>query len=136
MNPYFNLIIFLAIIVFGIGIEVFLSQIYFKENGVRKKHKLVHFKFSRYVFLISVPMFAILFMTNIVGISIIKSFLIFAVFGTVLEYCIGYSYQIIVGQRLWTYHRYSVRGYTSLLSIPLWGLCGVMFYLLVKVISG
>jgi len=57
----------------------------------------------------------------------------FALVGTFLEWLIGFFYHKIVGQKLWTYHRYSLSGYTSLLSIPLWGLAGALFWLLAKI---
>ena len=135
MNPYFNLILFVLIIVFGVGFEMVLSRIYFKHQGVARKHQVVHFKFLRYLFLISIPILLTLFMAYTVGASVLKYFLLFAAIGTIFEYCIGYSYETIVGQRLWTYYKYSIRGYTSLLSIPLWGLCGVLMYLLVQAIK-
>ncbi|OGI76263.1 hypothetical protein A3C57_00150 [Candidatus Nomurabacteria bacterium RIFCSPHIGHO2_02_FULL_33_12] len=135
MSMYFDLIIFLGVIVFGVGIESFLSKIYFKKNGIEKKHQIVHFKFSRYLFLISIPLLAVLVMSFTVSLSILKYFLIFAVLGTILEYCIGYSYKTVVGQRLWMYNKYSIAGHTSLLAIPLWGLCGALIYLLSKAIN-
>jgi hypothetical protein len=136
MNPYSNLIIFLGIIVFGVGIEVFLSKIYFhEEGGAKKKHQIIHFKFSRYLFLLSIPLLGVILMYFIVGISILESFFLFALLGTGLEYLVGYCYQAVVGQRLWTYYKYSLGEYTSLLSIPLWGLCGTLVFLLSKVIG-
>ena len=68
-----------------------------------------------------------------VGASLIYVFLIFSLVGTFLEGLIGYFYHNIVGQRLWTYHRYALKGYTSFLSIPIWGLGGAMSWLLAKI---
>lgn len=135
MNQYFYLAIFLVTIVFGVGLEVLLSNIYFKKSGVKNKHQVIHFKFYRYLFLVSVPIIITLIMSRMIDASILKFFIIFALLGTILEYCIGYSYKMVVGQKLWSYYRYSIKGYTSLLSIPLWGLCGSMMYLLVRAIS-
>jgi len=59
-------------------------------------------------------------------------FLIFAGVGTALEWLVGFSFHMVMGQRLWTYYKYNINTYTSLLSIPLWGIAGVFFYLLVK----
>lgn len=135
MNQYFYPVIFLLSIMFSVGFEIILSKIYFQELGSKKKHQIVHFKLSRYLFLISMPIIIMLLMSRLVGTSILKFFIFFAAIGTILEYCIGYSYEMIVGQRLWTYNRYSIKGYTSLLSIPLWGLFGALLYLLAKTIS-
>ena len=120
---YLYLIVFLFIIVFGVGLEVLFSEKYFK-------HRLVHFKFSRYLFLLSIPIISVFIFTYILGFSVIKWFIIFAFLGTFLEYCMGYSYYTVVGKNLWTYNKYSIKGYTSYLAIPMWGLCGVLLYLL------
>jgi uncharacterized membrane protein len=135
MSQYFYPIIFLLSIAFSVGFEIILSKIHFHELGLKKKHQVVHFKLSRYFFLISMPILIMLLMSYLVSASILKYFIFFAAIGTILEYCIGYSYQMIVRQRLWTYNRYSIQGYTSLLSIPLWGLFGALLYLLAKTIS-
>lgn len=136
MDRYFNVMIFLGIVILGVGIEVILSRLYFKKEGEgKKKHQVVHFKLSRYLFLISVPILGVLYMASTVSVSILKYFLVFAFLGTFLEYCIGYAYLAIVGQRLWTYNKFSIKGHTSLLSIPLWGLCGSLIYLLAQTIS-
>lgn len=132
MSPFFNLILFLSLVVLGVGVEAILSKIYFRSHG---KHQVVHFKLSRYLFLLFVPLAGVIFMSYLVGFSVWKFFLIFMILGTVLEYCIGYSYKIIVGQRLWQYNKYSINGHTSLLALPLWGLCGVLVYLLVHSFS-
>jgi hypothetical protein len=135
MNQYFYPIIFLLSIAFSVGFEIILSKIYFNDLGSKKKHQVVHFKLSRYFFLISMPIIIMLLMSYLVSASILKYFIFFAAIGTILEYCIGYSYHRIVGDRLWAYNRYSIKGYTSLLSIPLWGLFGALLYLLAKTIS-
>lgn len=125
---YTYLVTFLFIIIFGVGLEVLFSEKYFK-------HRLVHFKFSRYLFLLSIPFVGVFVFTYILGFSIIKWFIIFALVGTILEYCIGYSYYKVVGKNLWTYNKYSINGHTSYLAIPLWGLGGVLLYLMSMVID-
>ncbi len=123
MSPISNLAIFLTTITFGVGLEMIFSKIL-------TKHRIVHFMLSRYIFLLSVPIITVLIMSYLVNIKLLYFFLIFSIIGTLIEYCIGLSYKTIVGQKLWTYHKYSVQGYTSLLSIPIWGLCGVLMYFL------
>ncbi len=78
------------------------------------------------------PLLAFLLVTYTFGYSPIKVFLIFALAGTALEWSIGFSYHRIVGQRLWTYHRDSLSGYTSFLGTPVWGLLGILTWLLAK----
>lgn len=129
MSPLLKLIIFLLVIVIGVGIEIILSKIYFRSHG---KHQVVHFKLSRYFFLFLTPFLGVVLMSYIADSSVWKFFFIFMILGTILEYCVGYSYQKVVGQRLWKYNKYSLGGHTSLLAVPLWGLCGVLVYLLVN----
>jgi len=67
------------------------------------------------------------------GYSPLFVFALFAFWGTLLEGLVGFSYHMIVGQRLWTYHRYGIYGYTSLLSVPIWGLLGILMWFLARV---
>lgn len=135
MSLYFYPIVYIFVIVFGVGLEALLSTLYFKKHGVKNKHQIIHFKFFRYLLLLSIPLITTFLMAYIVSLSILLYFLFFAVVGTLLEYCVGYAYFIIVGQRLWTYNRFSLNHHTSLLSIPLWGLCGALIYLLARTVS-
>jgi hypothetical protein len=134
MNPYFDLIIYLGIVFLGVGVEEVLSKIYFKKNGSRKNHQVIHFKISRYLFLISMPILGVLIMSFTVSLSVLEYFFLFAFMGTGLEYLVGSSYETIVGRKLLTYNEYSFKGYTSLLAIPLWGLCGSLIFLLSRAV--
>ena len=71
--------------------------------------------------------------TYFVGLNALRIFLLFALLGPLGEWCIGFAYQAIVGQKLWTYHRFSINGNTSLLAIPFWGFAGVLFYYLSRI---
>jgi uncharacterized membrane protein len=61
-------------------------------------------------------------------------FLFFAVIGTFMEWLIGFAYENVVGKILWTYDKFNINGYTSYLSIPLWGIAGVVFWLIANVL--
>lgn len=127
MDSKTALIIFLGFVVFGVAIELALAKFFLK--------KYHHFSIIKYLYLLLFPLIATVIIINFHGISLLKVFVIFAVVGTFLEWLIGLAYHKIVGQRLWTYHRFGLSGYTSLLSIPIWGLGGILFYLLAKALS-
>ena len=126
-----SLLVFLILIVAGVTIEGVTSKLYYQHKGksVRK-----HFTFIRYLFLILFPVIGVLVSTFIEGITALKMFLLFSLLGPIFEWCIGYSYRAIVGQKLWTYNRYSISGYTSVLTLPLWGFAGILFYYLAKIV--
>lgn len=80
------------------------------------------------------PLVALFVLVFFKGISILEVFLLFAFCGPILEWLIGYAYHAFIGQNLWTYHRYAITGYTSFLTLPFWGIGGVLFYMLAQVI--
>lgn len=124
--------IFLALIIGGLIIESVFAQFHYL---VYNRHfKEYHFKFSRYLFYLLFPTLAIIFSFIYTSSTVIYIFLIFSLVGTALEWLAGFAYHMVVGQRLWTYHRFSIGGYTSFLSLPLWGLGGILFWLLQKLI--
>ncbi|MFZ6034668.1 MAG: putative ABC transporter permease [Patescibacteria group bacterium] len=121
---------FLMVIIFGVLTEIAVSQLHYFLTKRHIKH--YHFSYSRYLFLLLFPLVATFVTLGQNGNTLSKVFISFALLGTFLEWLIGFSYHMVVGQRLWTYHRLSLNGYTSVLSIPLWGLAGALFYLLGK----
>lgn len=123
--------IFLGLVIGGFLLESLAFQFHFLTTG--KHYKKYHFTFGRYLYYLIAPITAVIFAISQSGIYLLNIFLIFSLVGTILEWLAGFAYHMIVGQRLWTYHRYSVGGYTSLFSIPLWGLGGILFWLLVKI---
>lgn len=125
-----NLLIFISLVAGGVGLEAIVSDLYFK---VTKKHlRKNHFTLGKYFYLLLFPFIATIVLINQEGMSILQVFFLFSALGTIFEWLIGYSYNKIVGSRLWTYHKYSINGHTSFLSIPLWGLAGILFWLIEK----
>lgn len=100
-------------------------------SGYSRK-KSAGFNFAKYIFLLLFPLLGVVVMIQREGIVVLKLFILSSIVGTVLEWLIGFSYQQILGKRLWTYNQYSITKYTSILSLPLWGLAGVLMWLLVK----
>lgn len=125
-------IIFLLLIVFGFVAE----SLYFQNRILAKNKKLktYHFNTGRYIYYLITPVTALTFaFIATTSIKLLYVFFVFSLLGTFLEWLAGFAYHMIVGQKLWTYHRYSIGGYTSLLSMPLWGIGGVLFWLLVQI---
>jgi uncharacterized membrane protein len=93
------------------------------------------FRWREYFAMLSVPVLGSMFLAHFYGIKVIYYFFLSCVIGTVLEYIIGLAYHKTLNKRLWTYDRYSVHGYTSLLAFPMWGIAGVVFWLVSKSIG-
>lgn len=62
-------------------------------------------------------------------------FIASAIVGSVAEGFVGFVYDKVLNKRLWTYNRLSIKGYTSLLSIPIWGIAGILFWFISKFIG-
>jgi hypothetical protein len=123
--------IFFGLIIGGVLFEVVLSQAHYFLT--KKHYKQYQYSFDRYLFLLLFPLTATFFIASQVGFTLFYVFLAFMIVGSILEWLVGFSYHMVVGQRLWTYHRYGITTYTSLLSLPLWGFAGVLFWLLARV---
>jgi hypothetical protein len=127
-----GLVIFLFLIIIGIIFEGISSKLYYKNKKVSFRK---HFHFIRYMYLLLFPTIGIIVSIYIGGSTAFKTFLLFSLLGPLCEWCIGFAYQQIVGQKLWTYHRYALAGNTSLLAIPFWGFAGILFYYLARIIN-
>lgn len=125
-----NVIVFIVMLALGVLLEDVIMKIFTILS--KRKVRSVHFSFARYIFLMLTPTLTIILFSITQKINLPLVFITFSLAGTILEWLVGFSYHQIVGQRLWTYHRFALQGYTSLLSIPLWGLGGVLFWLLAK----
>lgn len=130
MDFRYYFFLFLGLIIGGVLIEALISQLHFY---ITKKHfKKYHFSAGRYIFLLLFPLAATLFLASRVGFKLINVFIAFAIVGPLIEWLIGFSYEMVVGHKLWSYYRYNINSYTSFLAIPLWGLAGVLFWLLAQ----
>ena len=125
---------FLLLLVGVLLLEALISQIHYFLTG--RGFRKYHFSFVRYLFVLLPPLVATiyLFLVGYEGGTLLKFFLIFAIIGTLLEGLVGFVYQMTVGHRLWSYHRYAIGGYTTLLAIPYWGFVGVLAYALINLI--
>ena len=103
---------FLIIILTGF----FLAYLYGKKTK--------RFRWSEYFAIIIWPILAIFAFAYFIDIKIINLFIASSVFGFVFEYIAGLAYHKTLGKKLWEYNRFNLHGYTSLLSLPLWGIVG------------
>ena len=129
-----NVSIFLLLLTGTALFEVLVSKLHYAYSG--KRLRKYHFSFARYLLILIPPLVAVSYLVAIGDVreSFIKIFLTFAAVGTLLEWLIGFLYRNVVGQRLWSYHRYSIGGYTSFLVIPYWGFVGILAYLIMQTI--
>ncbi|MEW5805429.1 MAG: hypothetical protein AB1721_01745 [Patescibacteria group bacterium] len=97
--------------------------------------KTKRFRWSEYLALVTVPLLPIAVLSYFEGIKIWVLFLVYAVVGTFAEYFLGWIYNKILNKKLWVYKKYSISGYTSFLSLPLWGVGGFIFWFLAKAIG-
>ena len=126
---------FLLLLVGVLLLEALISQIHYFLTG--RGFRKYHFSFVRYLFVLLPPIITALYLI-IAGdgnTTLLKFFVAFAVIVTILEGLVGFVYQMTVGHRLWSYHRYAIGGYTSLLAIPYWGFVGVIAYVLINLIG-
>ena len=86
------------------------------------------FSWNRYILILIPLVLWSLSLMFFYGIVIVYLFLASAVVGFVLEYALGRTYHRVIGERLWTYGTYSIDGYTSWLTLPMWGAAGVRFW--------
>jgi len=97
--------------------------------------KTLKFRWSEYIAIIIVPILFIVFLTFYYDFAILKMFILSAIIGFVAEGVIGFVYDKVLNKKLWTYDRLSIKGYTSYLSIPLWGIAGVLFWFITKLVG-
>lgn len=126
-NPF---VIFAVMIVVGVGLEWGLKTLHYRMTKTHYKEH--HFTLGKYLFLLLFPLLGVFTSVNLVGLGVGAVFLKSAILGTVMEGLVGFSYHKVIGQKLWTYHKYSFGGYTSWLSVPVWGLAGVFFWLMMN----
>lgn len=98
-------------------------------------HKTKKFRWSEYFAIIFWPLLFVLFLSYSVDSKILGLFIVGSAVGFVLEYILGLTYYKVLNQKLWRYNRLSINGYTSLLSIPIWGIACVIFWFLSKIVG-
>lgn len=133
MQEFAKFFLFWSMVLGGMLLESAVQKLHFKL--IKTHYKEHHLTMGKYLFFLLFPMTAFIILLKTEGWTVGQVFITFAILGTLAEWIMGYTYHQIVGQRLWTYHKYSLSHYTSWLSVPLWGLAGVMFFLLARLFT-
>lgn len=97
--------------------------------------KTKNFHWNEYIVIIILPLIGVFVFAYLIDIKILVLFIISSFAGFIFEYILGFTYHKTLNKRLWTYNRLSINGYTSLLSIPFWGIAGVAFWFFSKIIG-
>lgn len=98
-------------------------------------HKTHNFRWSEYFAIIIVPLICVGVLAYFYGLKILVFFAASCLIGFVFELVFGFIYHKVLNARLWTYHKLSVKGYSSLLSILPWGVTGVVIYFVSKILG-
>lgn len=110
----------------GVAIELLFYKYFLKTYF--KQRSTVY----RFLYLLTAPIIATFYLYKAIGWIVIIAYILFSIGGFILEWLMGYTYHKLMGRRLWTYGETSVTGYSSILSIPLWGFLGLLFWLAAK----
>lgn len=97
--------------------------------------KTKKFRWREYAALLALPVLTICFFAIIEGPQIAELFIVSSCVGFTLEYLLGLAYHKALNAKLWEYRRLSVGGYTSVLTLPFWGVAGVIFWYLSKFVG-
>jgi len=122
-----NFIIYGPVFILIILVGFYLAYLYGRKTK--------RFRWSEYIAIIILPIISIFAFAYLIDIKIITVFVVSSFVAFSLEYILGLTYHKTLNKRLWTYDKFSVQGYTSLLSIPLWGIGGVTFWFLIKMLG-
>jgi hypothetical protein len=113
--------------IFLIGVLVSVVGVYVAYLYGRNT---LEFRWSEYSALLAAPTLVVLAQAYLLDIKILYLYVVSAVVGFVLEYSLGYTYHKVLNRKLWIYdsESYAVCGYTSWLTLPMWGIAGVLFW--------
>jgi uncharacterized membrane protein len=93
------------------------------------------FRWSEYFMYIAGPLIAVGLIAIKHGTEVYTLFIISACVGFTVEYVLASTWHAVQSERLWHYKKYSLKGYASYVLIPLWGVAGVSYYLLAKLLG-
>lgn len=113
-------------------LAISLAGLYLAYLYGRKTKK---FRWSEYIAIIIWPFLFVLTLVYYIDAKILILFIVSCFAGSILEYILGFAYHKTLNKKLWVYKHLSLNGYTSLLSIPIWGMTGVIFWFLGKLVG-
>jgi uncharacterized membrane protein len=98
-------------------------------------HRTKNFLWRKYLAILAFPIAGVFIFSVLINIKVLILFVISSLVGFAFEYIIGLTYHKTIHEKLWSYGRLNINEYTSLLSVPFWGIAGIVFWLIVELIS-
>ncbi len=128
MKALYDFLLYIPFITVGVGILL----VFYKFFPLKKKNSK---KFSSLKFLLFItsPVIGTTLFVYRIGWETLYVYFFFCILGAFFEWCTGFLYHKLMGEKLWAYERSSIGGYTSFYAIPLWGFLGVLFWLAARV---
>lgn len=93
------------------------------------------FRWSEYFMYLAGPFIAVGLIAIKYGPGIYVLFISSALVGFTVEYVLGSTWHAVQNERLWHYKKHSLKGYSSYLMIPLYGVAGVAYFLLANLLG-
>jgi len=131
LDPAIDFLVYAIFVVGGLLLMTFFIESYFHFFPQKKAN---HFTLVKYLLYIFFPTLGLVYFTYALGIEVLWFYLFSCLLGALGEWIAGYTYHKITGQRLWSYHKFLIGRYTSLLSTPLWGFCALVFWFLGRIV--
>ena len=125
METKFLILGYISILIVGVGWII----AYTVGKNTKK------FNWTEYALLALPTLVVTVMLANHVDIRVLDLYVRSALVGFSLEYLLGLAYHQTLNERMWTYTHFDVHGYTSFLTLPFWGLGGVIFWMLSKIVG-
>ncbi len=115
----------LALILVGFG----LGYLYVRNRQRPFWHK--------FIVLMTAPTVSVLLFACYLDPRFLLVYVVSALVGFVAEFCLGFAYHTIMGTKLWKYdaNAYPLLEYTSWLTLPMWGVAGIVFWTVSKLVG-
>lgn len=127
MNPSTTSLLLIAVFSI-ILLESLFSRLFTRLT--KQPFRQDHFKLGRYLLIVSLITLFALATAYFEGRGALVVFVVCAIVGPIVELLLSFSYESVVGQKLWIYYRYPIGYFTSWLTIPFWGAGGVILWLI------
>lgn len=125
--------IFFVGMVLGLFGEVFVALL---SEAIHHKPFRIHHTFSlgKQISLFLLPVWGILAVLLFGhSIGVVMLFFASAVVGTIFEFLTGYFFYRVFEVKIWTYKYGALGTFTSIYSIPYWGIGGILFFTVGKI---
>jgi hypothetical protein len=86
-----------------------------------------------YFVMIFWPILGVLVLSYFEGLKILLYFLVCALIGFFLEIRLNVNFEKILGEKFYVYRKLTLKGYSSILTLPFWGAAGTVFLTIAKI---